>query len=165
MPGLQNRSRAGGSGIESFATTMPAETGLAAVSSEQALRDANRRFYAAFEAMDVAALDEVWAHEDWVQCVHPGWDLLLGWEEVRDSYVRIFSNTRRMKIALGSLWIRAEGEVGWVACTEQVTSAFADGFDDALVQATNIFVKRDGEWKLVAHHGSPLPPARETTVQ
>src|SRR5271169_853903 len=73
---------------------MPAETGLAFVTSEQALRDANRRFYAAFEAMDLAALEEVWAHEEWVQCVHPGWDLLLGWDEVRESYMRIFSNTR-----------------------------------------------------------------------
>ena len=144
---------------------MPAETGLAIPTPEQALRHANRRFYAAFEAMDIEALAEVWAHEDWVQCVHPGWELLLGWEEVRESYVRIFSNTRRMKMALGAVWIRSEGDVGWVACTEQVTSAFAEGFDDALVQATNIFIKRDGEWKLVAHHGSPLPPTREATVQ
>jgi ketosteroid isomerase-like protein len=144
---------------------MPAETGLAALTPEQALRNANRRFYAAFEAMDLAALDEIWAHEEWIECVHPGWELLLGWDEVRESYARIFSNTRRMKIALGAVWIRVEGEVGWVACTEQVTSAFAEGFDDALVQATNIFVRRDGDWKLVAHHGSPLPLARETTVQ
>ena len=158
-------SRAGGDVIESCAAIMPAETALSIVTPEQALRDANRRFYAAFEAMDIAALEEVWAHEDWIQLVHPGWDLLLGWEEVRDSYARIFSNTRRMKIALGAVWIRVEGDVGWVACTEQVTSAFTDGFDDALVQATNIFVKRGGEWKLVAHHGSPLPPSRETTVQ
>lgn len=158
-------SRAGADVIESCAAIMPAETALSIVTPEQALRDANRRFYAAFEAMDIAALEEVWAHEDWIQLVHPGWDLLLGWEEVRDSYARIFSNTRRMKIALGAVWIRVEGDVGWVACTEQVTSAFTDGFDDALVQATNIFVKRGGEWKLVAHHGSPLPPSRETTVQ
>jgi ketosteroid isomerase-like protein len=144
---------------------MPAEPSLVITTPEQALRNANRRFYAAFEAMDIAALEEVWAHEDWVQCVHPGWELLLGWEEVRESYVRIFSNTRRMKMALGAVWIRSEGDIGWVACTEQVTSAFADGFDDSLVQATNIFMKRDGEWKLVAHHGSPLPPTREATVQ
>lgn len=132
---------------------------------EQAVRAANRRFYAAFEALDLAQMEEMWLHEDWIQCVHPGWDLLLGWDEVRESWTRIFSNTQRVKLALSSIWVHIEGEVAWVACTEHVTSLFATGFDQAVVQATNIFVLRDGVWLLVAHHGSPLPASPKTTVQ
>jgi ketosteroid isomerase-like protein len=144
---------------------MPPETVLAMQTPEQALRDANRRYYAAFESLNLSQMEEVWAHEDWIECVHPGWDLLIGWEEVRESWVRIFSNTRRVKIALGAVLVHVEGDVGWVACTEKVTSAYSDGIDEALTQATNIFVLRNGTWQIVAHHASPLPAGPKATVQ
>ncbi len=145
-------------------TPMP-ETVLAIQSPDAPLRDANRRYYAAFESLDITQMDEIWAHDDWVQCVHPGWDLLLGWAEVREGWVRIFSNTRQTKIALGAVVIHVEGDTAWVACTEQVTSAYSDGIDDVLAQATNIFIYRDGKWRIVAHHASPLPSGPKATVQ
>ena len=132
---------------------------------EDALRTANTRFYSAFESLDIAQMEAVWAHDDEVECVHPGWELLLGWEEVRERWARLFANARRVRIALSSVWIRIEGRVGWVACTEHVTTAFADSFDDAMVQATNIFVLQEEGWMLVAHHASPLPNPAHSTVQ
>jgi hypothetical protein len=89
----------------------------------------------------------------------------MGWEEVRDSWARIFANTKRIKLALSSVLARVEGEVAWIACTEHVTSLFSTGFDEVLVQATNIFGLREGQWVLVARHSSPLPPEKEQTVQ
>jgi ketosteroid isomerase-like protein len=132
---------------------------------EEALRAANQRFYAAFESLKMAEMEAVWAHDDRVECVQPGWELLLGWEEVRERWARIFKNTKRVRVALSGLWVRVEGEVGWVACTARVTTAFAEGFDEAVVQATNIFVRREGRWLLVTHHASPLPTAPRATVQ
>ena len=63
--------------------------------------------------------------------------------------------------------VRVEGTVAWVACAVRLTTAFAEGFDEAVVQATNIFVLRDGKWLLVVHHASVLPiePESESTVQ
>ena len=146
--------------------------------SEQAVREANHHFYAAFAALDIEQMDQVWLHEDWVECVHPGWDLLLGWEEVRESWVRIFSSTQRMQVEISSVWVRVEGNVAWVACTEHVTSTFEGGFDQALVQATNIFVRRElpadaegatpaeaSRWRMVAHHASPLPLPQAPRLQ
>jgi len=147
---------------------------------EQAVLEANLRFYEAFQALDIEKMDEVWSHEDWVECVHPGWDLLLGWDEVRESWARIFAGTQRMKVDLSSVWVRVEGDVAWVACTEHVTSTFERGFDQALVQATNIFVRRPvpaeapsevggagpgSRWQMVAHHASPLPSSQTPTLQ
>ncbi|MGB0035571.1 MAG: nuclear transport factor 2 family protein [Candidatus Acidiferrales bacterium] len=132
---------------------------------EEAVRAANTRFYAAFESLNLTDMEAVWAHDDAVQCVHPGWDLLLGWDEVRERWARVFANAKRVRIALSSVWVRVEGDVGWVACTQHVTTAFADGFDEATVQATNIFIRHEGAWLLVAHHASPLPTTSRTTVQ
>ncbi|HYA89627.1 MAG TPA: nuclear transport factor 2 family protein [archaeon] len=144
---------------------MPTQTAPQKQNPEEAVRAANQRFYAAFESLDIAEMEAVWAHDDAVQCVQPGWELLLGWDEVRGSWARIFANSKRVRIALSSVWVRVEAEVAWVACTEHVTTAFADGFDEATVQATNIFVLRQGTWLLVAHHASPLPAPSRATVQ
>jgi ketosteroid isomerase-like protein len=132
---------------------------------EEAVRDANNRFYVAFESLDMNAMEAVWAHDDAVQCVQPGWDLLLGWDEVRDRWARIFAGARRVRIALSSVWVRVEGEVAWVACMARITTAFTDGFDEATVQATNIFIRQNGEWLLASHHASPLPTTTRPTVQ
>ena len=110
-------------------------------------------------------MEAVWAHDDAIECVHSGWDLLLGWDEVRERWARIFANAQRARIALNSIWVRVEGDVGRVACTEHVTTAFADGFDEATVQATNIFVRRGDQWLLVLHRASPLPTSPRSTVQ
>jgi hypothetical protein len=144
---------------------MPTQATPQTLTSEEAVRTANQRFYAAFESLDLAEMETVWAHDDAVQCVHPGWDLLLGWDEVRDRWARLFANTKRIRVGLSCVWVRVEGDVGWVACTARVTTAFADGFDEAIVQVTNIFVRRESQWLLVAHHASPLPDSSRTTVQ
>ncbi len=159
---------------------MPTRAAPQLDSPEEAVRDANRRFYQAFAALDMEQMDAVWLQEDWVECVHPGWDLMLGWEEVRESWARIFASTQRMKVEISSVWVRVEGDVAWVACTEHVTSTFERGFDQVLVQATNLFVRRPApldapktpakprdaaEWRMVAHHASPLPASQAPTLQ
>ncbi len=133
--------------------------------AEQAVCEVNQRFYEALATLDIGQMDRIWLHEDWVECVHPGWELLVGWPQVRKSWERIFSHTRRMQVEVSSVLARIEGTVSWVACTERITSLFENGFDEAVVQATNVFALRGGEWKMVAHHASPLPSSRHETLQ
>jgi ketosteroid isomerase-like protein len=146
---------------------MPTKPAAQITSSEDAVRRANDEFYAAFEALDLARMEAVWAHDDAVECVQPGWDLLTGWEDVRERWARVFLNTSRARVVLSGVRVRVEGSAGWAACTARVTTAFADGFDEAVVQATNIFVLREGKWLLATHHASILPVSGdvEVTVQ
>src|SRR5579872_4211901 len=105
-------------GLPLSTSPMPIQPVPRNLSPEDGVRAANHRFYAAFESLNLAEMEEVWAHDDGVECVHPGWDLLLGWDEVRERWARIFANAKRVRIALSSVWVRVEGETGWVACTE-----------------------------------------------
>jgi ketosteroid isomerase-like protein len=134
---------------------------------EEGVRRANQEFYAAFESLQLSRMESIWAHDEFVECVQPGWDLLVGWEDIRERWRRIFANTNRAKVILSGVRVRVEGSVGWAACTARVTTAFAEGFDEAFVQATNIFAFRENRWLLVVHHASVVPVVATTksTVQ
>ena len=79
----------------------------------QEVTQANRKFYEAFESLDIAKMDEVWAHLDYVTCVHPGWSLRSEWPAVRDSWVLIFNNTFSMSFELTESIIQVAGDMAW----------------------------------------------------
>ena len=126
-------------------------------SEEEKVLEANQNFYTALQDLSLEEMESVWLQEDWVKCVHPGWNLLEGWEAVRESWQHIFENTHFMRIAVGLQSLRVEDSMAWVCCTEKISSAAEGRFDSAYVQATNIFECRQGAWYLIHHHASPLP--------
>ena len=118
---------------------------------------ANDAFYEALGGLDLARMDGVWWHEDWVRCLHPGWDLLIGWEAVQESWATIFRSTLQMRVAISRPLVHVFGDAAWVSCVEHVTSTIEDDFTTALIEATNIFVRKNGHWRLAHHHTTPLP--------
>jgi ketosteroid isomerase-like protein len=118
------------------------------------VEDANARFYRAFEALDLRAMDEVWAHGPHVKCVHPGWPLLTGWESVRASWEAIFSNTQEMSFTLTDVCVTDVGDLAWVTCTENILSETDGRVGVTSILATNLFERADGGWRMVHHHAS-----------
>ncbi len=55
------------------------------------VRDANRRFYDALEALDIDAMEAVWSQDDGVVCVHPGGPVQRGWEDVRAAWAQVYA--------------------------------------------------------------------------
>lgn len=125
---------------------------------------ANRAFYQALRDLDLSPMEAIWLHEDWVKCLHPGWELLIGWEEVRQSWQDIFRNTQQMLVSISRCLVRVSGDTAWVSCLENVTYAYEGGFNSALVEATNIFVRRRGKWLMVHRHTTPLPASPDDGV-
>lgn len=143
-------------------TLKPADYG--SMTEEEKVLAANQRFYEALQGLDLEAMDRVWLHEDWVKCVHPGWELLEGWDEVRQSWERIFENTRFMRVVVSEVSVRIESRLALVTCLENITSAFESGFEQVTVQATSLFVLSGVEWLMVHHHSSAVPQQTPTTV-
>ena len=56
-----------------------------------AVVQANDGFYLAFQSMDLDRMGDVWDHADDVACIHPGWEPLVGWDDVRNSFLAIFA--------------------------------------------------------------------------
>jgi ketosteroid isomerase-like protein len=112
----------------------------------------NQRFYDAHEQRDMDAMSEVWDHNDEVICVHPGWPILRTWLLVEDSWQRILSGPGRNQFILTNISVHGSGDVAWVTLDENLVQGAATG----TIAATNVFVRREGRWPMVVHHGSPV---------
>lgn len=135
----------------------------------EAVRSANERFYQAFESLDLGEMDRVWAKGEHVKCVHPGWGLLTGWEEVRGSWEAIFRNTAEIRFTLTDVQIEIRGPLAWVALTENILSQSQGNVAVTSILATNLFERQGDDWLLVHHHAShilgPSVPAAEQTPE
>ena len=112
--------------------------------------EANNRFYDAFCSRDLKSMQELWAANDNLVCIHPGWGLLEGWDDVMRSWEGIFENPSTPEIRPVSETVFEQGAYGFVVCGESV-----EGAEPSLV-ATNIFENSSEGWKLVHHHVSPI---------
>ena len=123
--------------------------------SAKAAARANREFYRAFERLDLAAMRAVWLDDDSIQCVHPASERLVGRERVLGSWAAIFKATDAIHFELQDLSIEIVGEFAWASAIERIRPGNAsEPISEAV--ATNLFVRRGGEWKLLLHHASPI---------
>ena len=127
----------------------------------KAVAEANARFYRAFEALDLAAMDAVWAHGEHVKCVHPGWPLLTGWPAVRESWQAIFTNTEEMRFTISDVRVETARDLGWVTCTENILSDVRGRVTVTAILATNLFARSDDAWLMIHHHASHVLAAGE----
>jgi ketosteroid isomerase-like protein len=127
------------------------------VQAIDSLREANAHFYRALEGLDLQAMDRLWAHEGWVRCVHPGWDILVGWATVRKAWEQIFANTRWLRVTPTTVEATVIGDVGVVVCSENITATTEGDVGVAVAQATNLFRRTRDGWRMIHHHASPAP--------
>ena len=125
------------------------------LSDQEAVKEANQRFYEAFGALDIDGMDAVWENSDRSLCVHPGWQPLVGWPLIRESWQVILDNATLMHFNVQYINMVVAGDCGWVTCVENITSVLQGRAGNFGVLATNIFVRADQGWLMIAHHASP----------
>jgi uncharacterized protein (TIGR02246 family) len=124
---------------------------------QQSVSEANDGFYRALSERDLAAMTAIWFPADWAECVHPGGPALVGWDAIRDSWRQVLGSTVTISVTPASVRIRIVGDVAWVSCVERIAATDGTEIHSSLAQATNLFVRHDGRWRLVVHHASPVP--------
>jgi ketosteroid isomerase-like protein len=117
------------------------------MTDEDEVLAANAVFYAAFAAADARGMDSVWARRAPVACVHPGWDALVGRDQVMESWRRMFEGGGAPPISCSNAVAHLLGSAAYVTCHERLPGA--------TLVATNLFVREDGRFCLVHHHAGP----------
>ncbi|MCC7366213.1 MAG: nuclear transport factor 2 family protein [Dehalococcoidia bacterium] len=109
---------------------------------------ANERFYAAFTERDFAAMSRAWAERARVTCIHPHWNVLEGRDAVLRSWAGIMNNPAQPRVVAGGAEVTVAGDLAVVVCREFVAGVG--------LLATNVFMREDGDWRLLHHHSSPV---------
>ncbi len=117
------------------------------MSEREAVLFANEAFYRAFADREMAAMEEVWAAEAPVACIHPGWQPLEGREAVLESWRAILSNANSPPIVCRAPRVHMRGEMAFVVCYEDIGGQF--------LVATNVFVREGRTWRIVHHQAGP----------
>lgn len=115
---------------------------------------ANRRFYQAFNSGDAARLEALLAGREDVACVHPGWPALRSRREVVESWRAILCSRNAPQVSCGAEQVLLNGETAVVLCEESIGGV--------TLVATNVFVRDQGEWRLLHHQATPINPAMGT---
>ncbi len=117
---------------------------------EHAILVANEAFYRAFAMGDVPAMEAIWSTLAPVACIHPGWDLIAGRDEVMESWRVILESANRPAIHSHGPRAFIYGAMAFVVCYEEL--------DQGFLVATNVFVREDGAWRMVHHQAGPTAP-------
>ncbi len=117
---------------------------------------ANEAFYRAFADRDMDAMAEAWAENTAVSCIHPGWGLLEGRDEVLQSWQAILTNPGAPVIQCLAARVHLRDEMAYVICYEEIEGNY--------LIATNIFVHEGRRWRLIHHQAGATaedPPKDE----
>ena len=121
-------------------------------------QDAETAFYDALTKSDLDAMMEVWADDDEVYCVHPNGPRVTGVEQVRESWRQIFASGQRLSFKLRNQQY-VQGMMLSVHSVYEHIAVVGEPRSRAPVIATNIFLRTERGWRMVAHHASPAPAA------
>lgn len=122
----------------------------------QAVVQVNEDFYRAFENLDIDRMEAVWAKDAEIQCGHPGWRILRGWDPVMESWREIFTNTPQIRFHLSDMSVEVRGDLAWVTLYENLNSSVEGQAVAAVILTTNIFRKGGDGWRMIHHHGSSV---------
>jgi SnoaL-like domain len=120
--------------------------------------EVNSDFYNAFENLSIERMETLWKHDDNIVCIHPGWDLFIGWLAIRESWMTIFHNTEMIRFIITNTKIKIFEDISVVVCLENIETSVSRQTVRFGVTATNIFEhsNENKKWLLIHHHGSSV---------
>ncbi|HKA45365.1 MAG TPA: nuclear transport factor 2 family protein [Burkholderiales bacterium] len=119
-------------------------------------QDAEAAFYDALTKNDLEAMMEVWADDDEVYCVHPNGARVTGVDQIRESWRQIFASGQRLSFKLRDQQY-VQGMMISVHSVYEHIAVSGEQRSRTPVIATNIFLRTERGWRMVAHHASPAP--------
>lgn len=116
-------------------------------------------FYRAFNAGDLDALARSWLGGDEPSMSNPIGGIRRGWPEIRDGYARLFAGAARVRVAFHDFTTHGDDRACLFVGREKGICESPSGTLALRFRTTRWFVRRDGVWRQLHHHGSIEEPA------
>jgi hypothetical protein len=113
----------------------------------------NQAFYTAIAEGDLRAMDELWARDESVLCIHPGGTPLQGRVAVMASWSEIFDGGAP-PIRYSDDTVSLIRGVAFVNCVEHL--------GDTLLAASNILIWESSAWRFIQHTAGVVSQAQIT---
>lgn len=126
------------------------------LSDKETVIATNQAFYKAFSNRDLKSMNLLWWLGSTSSCIHPGGEVLIGWETIKASWESIFANTTSLEIDIEIIGMEVDRALAYVIVRETVLQSSRGRSLKAQSIATNIFQKMAQKWYLIHHHGSPI---------
>ena len=117
---------------------------------EQALS----KFYKAFNTRDMALMSESWLNTDEISMDNPIGGIRRGWEEIKNGYAKIFSGKVQVHVEFYDYSIHSTENMFFAVGRERGYFKINEIEIPLAIRTTRIFIKSDGEWRQIHHHGS-----------
>jgi ketosteroid isomerase-like protein len=127
------------------------------------IKAANRAYYEALSARDIAAMDQIWSHTAAATNVAPPVRLAAhaGWDSVRKNYQDFWNTLDELTVSMPQPTIHVNGSVAWVYGIENANRRTKSGQSSSGPNfGTSIFVKEDGRWLMIFHEAALLPDSK-----
>lgn len=116
------------------------------------------QFYCAFNSCNMDMMASNWAQSEDIAMDNPLGGIKRGWPAIRSVYERIFSGPAKVYVEYFDYTIHEAGQMFYAVGRERGTFRLADESIELAIRTSRIFVKQDGRWKQVHHHGSIEDP-------
>ncbi len=122
-------------------------------------------FYEAFNSRDLDALEKNWAEGILPVMDNPIGGIRHGWRDIAEGYKRLFYGDARITVELHDVYEIAEGECCQFIGRETGTCETRDHTMDVNIRTSRLYMRIDGAWRQVHHHGSIDVPSQLAAYQ
>lgn len=129
-------------------------------SDVEAVRAANKAYYAALSARDLVTMEQLWSRSpDDVNVAPPIRPVAhIGWAAVKGNYEEYWSSLDALNVSMDNPTIKVQGDTSWVFGIAQAARRFKDGrASSGPTFDTSIFVRRGGRWLMIFHQSALMP--------
>lgn len=115
-------------------------------------------FYQAFNTGDLAGLEAVWLTGSEPSMDNPIGGIRRGWGEIAEGYSKLFKGEVKVHVTFHDF--TSQGGDGWhlFVGRERGTCRTASQALDVAFRTTRWFVRKEGAWRQLHHHGSVEDP-------
>lgn len=116
------------------------------------------QFYAAFNARDLAGMRAVWAEDPGVSMDNPIGGIARGWDAIGGTYRRLFEGPARVRVEFHDYTLHETSDAFLAVGRERGSLVTAAGTLALAFRTSRWFVRRDGMYRQLHHHGSIEDP-------
>ncbi len=111
-------------------------------------------FYKAFNHRDMDLMKQVWLNTKEASMDNPVGGIMRDWNNIEGVYDKIFNGKARVYVEFYDFTLHSTDNMFLVTGRERGYLEKENVKIDLAIRTSRVFIRKDGEWKQIQHHGS-----------